>query len=128
MTKFYTSHTVFGWQVEGGLTEDFLRQHKVGTCSASYDWQCFCGPESCWKNRNALPLQNELTFVCYSPYFECDDDHKKIYLTLDLGETTYLPDLKQLIDAVDWDVAEEIAVRLGAKAGPAQLFSVTDVF
>lgn len=71
-----------------------------------------------WKNRNALPLQNELTFVCYSPYFECDDDQKVIYLTLDLGEPTELSELKQLIDAVDWDVAEEVA---------AQLFSVADV-
>lgn len=128
MGKFYNSEIVFGWQVERGLTDDFLRKHNIGTCSGSYDRHCFCGPEFCWKNRNALPLQNELTFVCYAHYFGCDDDQKVVYLTLDLRKPTELPDLKQLIDAVDWNVAEQVAVRLGAKPGPAQLFSVADVF
>ena len=125
----YDSALIVGWSVDREAVVEFLQKYNIGSCGDD-DEQCFCGPKYCWKNRAALPLQAELTFVTCSPHFDCPPWEQGCYLTLANVDNaaTELAAFKALMDAVDWEAAREIAVRLGAEDKPARIWSEANVW
>ena len=121
----YDSKLIVGWSVDRKSVTKFLKQYNVGSCDEK---QCFCGPKYCWKNRSALPMQPELTFVVASPYFDCPRFDQHCYLTLNVSATTKLDQFIGMVQQVDWDAARKLAVQLGADDEPAGIWSVAHIW
>jgi hypothetical protein len=110
---------IIGWQVDYDQVVHYLQEHKVGSCDGDNS-QCFCG-DDCWENRAAMPLPNEFTFKSCSPYFDCSNANRNIFLTLKLKDGNKVEELSALLASANWDAARKIAVELGAKDEPATL-------
>jgi len=114
----YDSVLIVGWQVEYAEAAAFL---------AKYGVHCFLDT-GCWGNRDALPLQAELTIVKCAPYLDCNVDDYNYYLTLDETRFHSLTEFLTIVQRVDWEAARKIAVQLRAEDKPACIFSTAHIW
>src|SRR4030042_6376806 len=103
---------VFGWQVNYAKVVVYLQKYKGGSCNGD-DSQCFCG-DDCWENRAALPLPAEFTFKSCSPYYDCPNAKRNIFLTLELKDGKSVAELATMLARANWDAAYQVAIELGA--------------
>ncbi len=103
MGIYYDSKLIYGWSVDSFLLKEFLIKNKAGTCDGyyedeeeaktaaptsiiklgdpkTYDMQCTC--VDCWKN---LKLPDGIYFEVTEPYYDCELDDRKYFITLNIN-------------------------------------------
>jgi hypothetical protein len=98
------SKVILGWRIDYNAARAFIAHYGAGTLDAL--------------DPMTLPLQPPLTITYCCP----DERQIEVYLTLDV-EGLQLDELFELCKPIDWYIAQEMAVQLGADDRPAELFS-----
>lgn len=114
-------HLIFGWQVNREKVEQFLQKEQP-------NWKCrnfgYCFGGDCWcQTPEKIGIPKGFTLVECSPYYEAPEREVSIYLTALGSESQVLtfPSLQTLSQSLDWELARQFAINLGAHDLPPKL-------